>query len=214
MVDTLRPWRATARAASFLATADAIDPVLARSGGIIELPEDLDVEHLTEVLEVVDRALASDEPVVVLLEGQDGAGRRTVAALAARRHGRQAIMLDLGAGPADPARPAHELRALVRECWLRGAIPVVARFDTLLRDGQPTDRLAELLSIIDEYRRPGDPDVDDRGRHPRAAPPPDPPAGRAATRRRARTAVAPRAGRRQRRDDRCPSSRASPSATR
>ena len=154
IVETLRPWRATPRAASFLATADAMDPVLARCGGVIELADDLDLDHLTEVLEVVDRSLASDEPVVVLLEGQDGAGRRTVAALAARRHGRQAITLDLGAGPADPSRPTQELRALGRECWLRGAIPVVARFDTLLREGQPAQHLAEVLAVIEAFTGP------------------------------------------------------------
>ena len=154
VVDTLRPWRATPRAASFLATADALDPVLARCGGLIELAEDLDTDHLADVLEVVDRALASDEPVVVLLEGLEGAGRRTVAALAARRHGRQAIALDLGAGPADPSRPTHELRALGRECWLRGAIPVVARFDTVLREGQPAERLAEVVAIIEAFTGP------------------------------------------------------------
>src|SRR5205823_1758173 len=45
---------------------------------------------------------------------------------------------------------AAELRALRRECWLRGALPIVARIDALARrDGQPGARFPELADALE-----------------------------------------------------------------
>ncbi len=150
-VETLRPWRASARAASFLSGSDEIDPLLLRCGELVPLPDSIDLEHLREALALLERVLAADEEVIVLVEGPEGAGRRTVAAAAARAHGRQAVALDAGRLSTDPARFASELRALRRECWLRGALPIVARVDALARreGGLPSARFPDLADGLE-----------------------------------------------------------------
>jgi hypothetical protein len=149
-VETLKPWRAAARAASFLAGIDEIDPTLARSGGPIEIPPDASFDHARETLSVLARILAADEDVIVLLEGPDLAGRRTLIGAAAAARKRVAISVDAGRLSTDPQRLVAELRALRRECWLRGALPVIARLDALSRrDGQPTARFPDLVDALE-----------------------------------------------------------------
>ncbi|MSP59634.1 MAG: ATP-binding protein [Myxococcales bacterium] len=151
MVETLRPWRAATRAVSFLAGSDDLDPLLLRCGGVIDVPENADLDHMSHSLELLGRAISSDQDVIVLVEGPEGAGRRTVAAAAAGALGRAAVMIDAGRLSADPLRFSAELRALRRECWLRGALPVVARIDALRRDG----REGRFPEIADALESPG-----------------------------------------------------------
>ena len=150
--ETLRPWRAAARAVSFLDGSDAIDPLMARIGGLAELPSDLLLDHLRPSLELLERVLGSDDEVIVLIEGPEGAGRRTLAAAAARACGRTAVAIDSGRLSSDGIRLGAELRALRRECWLRGAVPVVARIDALARREGRSDRMPD---VVDALEAPG-----------------------------------------------------------
>ncbi len=149
-VETLRPWRASRRTAEFLAGRDEIDLVVQRLGGPISLPREFLTEHVTEQLSLLERLLATDEPVIVLVEGPEGSGRRTLVAQAAQTQGRQAVQIEAGRLAADSVSLRNELRALTRECWLRGALPVVARLDALARRGGAAEgRWPELVEVLE-----------------------------------------------------------------
>lgn len=148
--ECLRPWRLSSRGLSLLLGRDEVDPLLSRLGGVVHLPRHADFAHAEKALEMLERVLGADEDVIVCVEGPDGVGRRTCLAEAARRHGREVVALDLGRLSTDRGRAFWELRALRRECWLRGAIPVVARLDALARrDGRPGERLADIAEILE-----------------------------------------------------------------
>src|SRR5262249_35922903 len=110
------------------------DPIVARcAGGIIDVPDALDLEHLGDAPERVRRVLAANEEVLLILEGAEGAGRRTLIAAAARALGRRAVAIDGARMSSEPAALIAEVRALRRECWLTDAVPVLARVDAVRR---------------------------------------------------------------------------------
>ena len=150
LVETLRPWRAASRTLSYLSGLDELDPVLARCGELVVPPEGVDLGHVQRTLEVLDRVVAQNENVIVLVEGPEGSGRRTAIGVAAQRYHREVVTIDAGRLSSDPGRFSAELRALRRECWLRGAVPVVARIDALTqRDGRLAERFAEVADALE-----------------------------------------------------------------
>lgn len=151
-VGTLRPWRAPARVVAYLFGSEDLDPLLAHCGSRLSADEASLFDHLHAPLAIVESAIASRGGVVVLIEGLDGAGRRTIATIAAQRCGRQAIGFDAARASLDPQRFATELQALRRECWLRGAVPVITRLDELVRtEGRSGEQLSEILNAIEAY---------------------------------------------------------------
>ncbi len=145
-VDTLRPYRLAPRAASYL-SGDfiTIDPQLNRAGALVEVPPALELSHAAQPESLINRVLELNEDVVVCIEGMDGVGRRTLVAVCAERLGRQTVALDVGRLSADRVRAQAELRALRRECWLRGAVPVIARVDGLSRADTRTQEFFQDL---------------------------------------------------------------------
>ncbi|MDX2093300.1 MAG: ATP-binding protein [Kofleriaceae bacterium] len=143
--DTLKTWRMAPRVVQYLAGSDAIDPQLRRIGRIVPVPEGIDVTHVKATTEMLDRAFAQGDNVVLCIEGLDGIGRRTLVAHVAALHGKQVIAIDLGRLSAERARFAAAMRALQRECWLRGAVPLVARVDAV-----PEARRVEVYQEIGE----------------------------------------------------------------
>ena len=143
--DSLRPYRLAPRVGTYLAGSDELDQQLRRAGGIVEVSEDLVLDHAAAAEDLVDRVLDSDEETIVCIEGIDGVGRRTLVGAVAARHGREVVYLDIGRLSADKTKAQQELRALRRECWLRGAVPLIARIDTL---GQTDPRRGELMAEI------------------------------------------------------------------
>jgi hypothetical protein len=155
LAETLRPWRAAPGVAPFFGGEQGLSVTLRRCGSWLVLDEVLELDHVEEVITRVEHALAGEDRVVIALEGAEGDGRRTVAAVAASRLGRDALALDLSRASIEPARFAEELRALRRECWLRGALPVIARLDALMQGaGRNAERQAELLHALDEATSP------------------------------------------------------------
>ncbi len=149
---TLRPFRAPERVIAYLLGDGTADRLLARAGSLVEVPATADFAHATAALELLERLLATDD-VVVCIEGAEGVGRRTLAAAAARKLGRPVLALDAGR-LATSLEPLHaELRALTRETWLRGAIPVLARIDALPRN--PPERLGAVVALLDAHVLPG-----------------------------------------------------------
>jgi hypothetical protein len=90
------------------------------------------------------------ENVIVCVEGMDGVGRRSLVAAAAAGQGRQVVAIDVARLAVDRARASSELRALRRECWLRGAVPLIARVDTVSRaDSRRAELLADLAEALE-----------------------------------------------------------------
>jgi hypothetical protein len=148
--ESLKPWRVSPRAVAYLAGDDTrVDALIARLGGVVPLPEGADFQHAAEACALLHRVLATGEDVIVCIEGSDGAGRRTLVASAAREVGRQAVSVDAGRLSAERPRFLAELRALRRECWLRGAIPVVARLDALIRRDPQRERLVDIAEALE-----------------------------------------------------------------
>jgi len=146
--DTLRPWRAGARVIGFLRGDPAVDRSLARAGGVVEVPDHLDLEHLAPARELVARAIGSGEPLVILIEGPDGVGRRTLVADIAAQDGREVVAVDAGRLSPDRAVSRRAARAAAR-VLRRGAIPVVARIDALARRDTQGDRLSDAAAALD-----------------------------------------------------------------
>jgi hypothetical protein len=148
--DSLRPFRLAPRVVAFLEGRDAIDPLLRRIAEVVVPPVDLDPEHGREAAPLCERVLVSGEDLILCLEGSDGVGRRTLVARAAQLHGREVVTLDAARVSSDRARLSAELRALRRECWLRDAVPVIARLDALpLRDAARDEALGEIALALE-----------------------------------------------------------------
>ncbi len=159
LVATLRPWRTPARVAAYLWGDDAPDVDLARCGGMIAVPGGLVDGHFEQARAVLRRALAPDAPadVAISIDGPLGSGRRLVVALAAGDLGRRALQLDVARMATDGHRFGLELTAFERECWLTGAVPVLANLDALTvaaPSGPGDERLARLVTAIERASGP------------------------------------------------------------
>jgi ATPase family associated with various cellular activities (AAA) len=119
--------------------ASRLVPYLA--GGDFELDSELDgVARLIDLEEpglfpepMIDVAASAigDHAVLLVVQGQRGIGKRTLLATAAARAGKRLIVLDAPslAGRGQGAVPT--LHAVVRECKLLDAVPVIANLDDM-----------------------------------------------------------------------------------
>src|SRR5262249_23636221 len=147
-VATLSPLRAPRRVCRYLSGDDTVDDVVASAGGVVAVPPTgaLDADGS----DVLKRTLAGPVPSLVVVQGPEGVGRRTVVARAARAIGQEAVAIDLQRLPSGPA-VAATLAALRRECLLRGAVPIVAGVEDIIDDApESSGRLAALRRFIDE----------------------------------------------------------------
>jgi SpoVK/Ycf46/Vps4 family AAA+-type ATPase len=141
VVAALRAWRAAPRLARFLAGEPIADLDEIAS---IATPDVLESEHLADAYHLIGRSLTS-QGVAVIVAGPDGAGRRTLVAEAARRHGRATIAIDLDSLAAlKPDEVTGHVRVLRREAWLRDAVIVLARADRL----RNPDTLAGIVNPL------------------------------------------------------------------
>jgi hypothetical protein len=117
---TSTPFQATPRLAAYLAGSDALDPTIARLGGVVDLPQplELDPRHADVVARIA--ALLGGEPVLVMVIGPRGVGRRTVIAAAASRIDRRVIAID-----AERTRDPLVVRTLIRDAMFANAIPTI-----------------------------------------------------------------------------------------
>jgi len=136
------------RVAAFLAGDDAVDAEVADAGGRVAVPpEPLWDPPQQRALERIGQVLASREPVVLVVEGPVGAGRRTAIAA-------QGPTTCVDARRVPPAALERVLAALHRESVLSATTPVVADIDDLV-DAEPGagPRLRLLAMALD--RAPG-----------------------------------------------------------
>ena len=141
------PYVPAARLVSYLAGSDATDAGVARIGGVVALPEvlELDASH-AEIADRLAVALASTERVLVVVVGPRGVGRRTVVASAAARSQRSVVAID-----ASRAAESTEnlVLALHREAILRGAIPLIGDASELATGEHAAQNRRTLARVID-----------------------------------------------------------------
>ena len=140
-VDVCAPLTVPLRLGAYLQGDDEPEEAITAAGGRIIVPHDarLDDPQRASVQRII-RGLAGTDPVVIVLEGPTGAGRRTAVALAAG--GRPVIAIDVSRISRAPGALEATLAAQLRECLIADAIPVVAEIDELI--GGETDPRARL----------------------------------------------------------------------
>jgi AAA+ superfamily predicted ATPase len=146
------PLIAARRLAAHLAGGDGIDARVAGAGGVVRVPAHPRYdERQGDALQRLAEGLAADAPMVISIEGPAGVGRKTAAAVVAARAGRQAVFMDVRRMPRSAGALFEAGGALLRECVLRGAIPVFAEIDDLLGDQDGADLLRTLARTLDGF---------------------------------------------------------------
>ena len=145
-VDACTPLTVPPRLWAFLQGDDTPEERLASTGGRVLALHDAHLDDGQKAqLAKITQALGSLDPVVIVVEGPTGAGRRTAIALAAAHTKRQVLAVDLSRLPPSIAALEATLAAQLRECLLADAIPVVAENDELV--GGETDPKARLHAL-------------------------------------------------------------------
>ena len=135
-LDVCTPLTVPPRVWSFLRGDDEPEELIRNAGGTVFPPFGAKLDESQQAsVHRIDGALSSLDRVVVVIEGPVGSGRRTAVALAAQATGRSVIAIDLAR--VAPNALEATLAALMRECLLNDAIPVIAEVDELTaREGE------------------------------------------------------------------------------
>jgi hypothetical protein len=154
-LDVCTPLTITARVWAFLKGDDTPEEQIASAGGKVVAPHDahLDDEQ-KQSLARISQAFSSLDPVVIVVEGPTGVGRRTAIALAAKQTKRKVIALDLSRLSRSPIALEASLTALLRECLLADAIPVIAEVDELAGGEAEGARLHVLSRVLESAPGP------------------------------------------------------------
>ena len=143
-------WVAAPRVVGFLAGDDTLDPAVTDVGGrMIEPPSAAVSDSALDEMRARIRELVSGEPCVLVLQGRRGAGRRTLARMAADR---AVIAIDLSRFDAGAAL-RDALAALGREALLCGALPLIAGAEDLA-GAEATSRRREVARFIEASAKP------------------------------------------------------------
>jgi hypothetical protein len=127
------------RVIGYLAGEDEPDEALHGAGGVVALPDERPIDARQQAaLDRIRGALGSYEPPLLVIEGPIGAGRRTAVAAIARELGRDVVTLDLRRLDDLETTLEPALIALLREAFLREAVPLVADLDELSGTDQAT----------------------------------------------------------------------------
>jgi SpoVK/Ycf46/Vps4 family AAA+-type ATPase len=90
-----------------------------------------------------------DAPVLLVVQGQRGIGKRTLIATGAARVDKQVLALDAAALAARPAGTiASLLQAVVREAKLLDAVPLIADLDDAIDAGGSSQEVPGFVSIL------------------------------------------------------------------
>jgi hypothetical protein len=151
VLDVGTRWTLPQRAWRFLAGDDALDPEVARVGGVIARPLFCAVTAAHDhVIEQLGAWLAGSEPLTIVLDGAIGSGRRTAVALATDR-----TVVSIDAALLSPGAACPALLALRREVALRDAIPVIANLDELWSTLPPRDAtILAFAELLDRFPMP------------------------------------------------------------
>jgi hypothetical protein len=130
--------RPASRLVPYLESGDVeLDPDLDVVGRLVEL--DAPGLFPEPVIDLVASALAGP-PVMLVVQGQRGIGKRTLVATGAARHDQRALVLDAAALAARPSGVlVGMLHAIVREAMLLDAVPVISGLDDVIGSGPSTE---------------------------------------------------------------------------
>lgn len=150
--------RASPRLAAYLAGETELDPLVAMRGGFVTLPRVrlFDAAQgsarglLAAGLQTAFAGAEEAEPLVLILEGPAGSGRRTAVASAADR---DVLAIDIKRTPPTDAAVEEAVAALRRESLLRGAIPLICHVDDLV-DTEGGGRLRAVGRLLDDFPGP------------------------------------------------------------
>ncbi len=132
---TLSGWVVPTRTIAALRGEPTLDPALAELGGIVAAPSRPHLDAAQEVVaETIAAALASAEPLALVLQGRRGLGRRSLVAIAAARVGKTPLVIDLGRMSPSADADADVFAACTREMALGGVVPVLLGADELPSD--------------------------------------------------------------------------------
>ncbi|MCX5746408.1 MAG: AAA family ATPase [Proteobacteria bacterium] len=135
LVDVCSPLTVPPRLVAYLQGDDEPEDAISAAGGRVVVPYDVQLDDAQRAtIHQITMALAGSAPVVIVVEGPIGSGRRTAIALAASR---AVIAVDVGRIANAPGALEATLAAQLRECLLADAIPVIASVDELF--GGPSD---------------------------------------------------------------------------
>ena len=114
------------RVIDHLAGRDTVDPMLSICWPPLRARLDADQRSVVARL---NRAFATQQQAVIIIEGPRGAGRTSAAALVASQLGREVVVLDAASLSPTAVEGPRALAALHREVLLRDAVPVIANAD-------------------------------------------------------------------------------------
>lgn len=151
----LTPLRVPHRVIDFLAGVPSIDAAISAVGGAVTAPlaPALDPAHQA-ALERLSQAMSAPAPIIAVLEGPEGSGRRALAALAAARLQRQVVHVDLGR-LARGADLGELFTALARERLLANAVPMLVGVETSRgEDAEARARRAAIAALASQLDGP------------------------------------------------------------
>ncbi len=135
------------RVAAYLQGKDIVDSRVQEVGGLVELPEALTHdEGQTQSLDRIKQIVGANRPLVSLITGPFGSGRKTAVAAAAASFGKKAVYIDARRAGLKVDELRKNLRALRRECLLRNAVPIVGDVDEIPSDDKDGGLLLRELA--------------------------------------------------------------------
>jgi SpoVK/Ycf46/Vps4 family AAA+-type ATPase len=148
-IDVCTPLTIPPRVWSYLRGDDETEELITSAGGRVHVPPDATLDDKQRgALARISGALSSFDRTVVVVEGPAGAGRRTAIAIAAAATGRSVIAIDVAR--VAPGALENTLAAVMRECLLTDAIPVIAEIDELTaKEGEINTDLRTLARAIE-----------------------------------------------------------------
>jgi hypothetical protein len=144
-----RAYHVPDRVAAWLSGDDAIDPELDGVGALLSAGYAALDEGSREIVDTLAALLMRREPGLVVLEGPQGIGKRTLIGVAADAASRPVIVLDAARIPRGDGATERIVAALTREVLLRGdAVALVANLDLA---SEPTGgRFAALVRCLEQ----------------------------------------------------------------
>ncbi len=154
-IDVCTPLTTSPRMCAFLRGETEPDEVINAAGGRIWVPHDAQLDEVQQhSRHRIGLGLGWLESVVIV-EGPTGAGRRTAVALAAKTFGRDVVSVDLARIAPHYGALESALTALMRECMLTSAIPVIAGVNELTGgESEPAERQRLLARVIESAPGP------------------------------------------------------------
>lgn len=141
--ESKQTWTLAPRVLSMLHGRNAIDAALVKTCRVREPMAMTDIATSAEAIELARSAMRG-EAAVVVATGMPGLGRRSLLVAAAAAAGHRVLEIDARRLAKEASALTQQLRAVIRECKLFGATPLIANLDAL--DEERTEIVGAELS--------------------------------------------------------------------